>query len=70
MRLALTLRYLVNGDTHANLQKISHIPRKCTMRIIPDMMEHIINIFYEDYLKVYYVYGTIYSDSMIYLIIN
>lgn len=53
MRLALTLRYLVAGDNHTALEKVSHISRKCTVRIIPDMLQHMVDILQEDYLKVF-----------------
>lgn len=53
MRLVLTLRYLVAGDNHTALEKVSHISRKCTVRIIPDMLQHMVDILQEDYLKVF-----------------
>ncbi|KAM7352666.1 uncharacterized protein ACRADG_005102 isoform 2-T2 [Cochliomyia hominivorax] len=51
MRLALTLRYLVAGDPHKSLEEVSHISRKCTLRIIPEMLEHIIHVLEKDYSK-------------------
>lgn len=42
IRVAITLRYLIGGESYRNLEEISHISRKTICKMVPQVLKALI----------------------------